>query len=212
MILAEFGDNLVMVVASIIALVVIGLIMLIVRCYRKVGQGEAIIRNGVGGTRVSMSGMVVWPIIHRAEYMDISVKRIEIDRGGNAQGLVCRDNLRADIKVVFFVRVNPKEDDVKRIAQSLGCAGQRPPGPGGALRRQVLRSPQDGRQAIRLLRPLHRAHPVRAGDPPGHRDGPQRLPARGRGHRLPGADRQEAAQPRQHPRRRGHQEDHDAHG
>ena len=101
-------------------LLFIVLMIIVVKCYRKVSQGQAIIRNGVGGTRVSFSGMVVWPIIHRAEYMDVSVKRIEIDRGG-AQGLVCQDNLRADIKVAFFVRVNNTVQDVMKVAQALGC-------------------------------------------------------------------------------------------
>jgi flotillin len=48
------------------------------------------------------------------------VKRIEIDRSGK-NGLICQDNLRADIKVVFFVRVNNLKDDVKNVASSIGC-------------------------------------------------------------------------------------------
>ena len=76
-------------------------IFLALKCYRKVAQGEALIRNGYGGTKVSFSGKIVIPILHKVEYMDVSVKRIEIDRHG-AQGLICKDNLRADIKVAFF--------------------------------------------------------------------------------------------------------------
>ena len=49
--------------------------------------------------------------------MDISVKRIEIDRAGE-DGLICQDNLRADIKVAFFVRVNKETEDVARVAES----------------------------------------------------------------------------------------------
>ncbi|NIP97032.1 MAG: flotillin family protein, partial [Akkermansiaceae bacterium] len=36
-------------------------------------------------------------------------------------GLICQDNMRADIKVAFFVRVNNAEEDVLRVAQSVGC-------------------------------------------------------------------------------------------
>jgi uncharacterized membrane protein YqiK len=93
---------------------------LIVKCYRKVAQGQAIIKNGMGGTKVSFSGMVVVPVIHRYELMDISVKRIEIDRHGE-DGLICKDNIRADIKVAFFVRVNKTAKDVESVAQFLGC-------------------------------------------------------------------------------------------
>ena len=61
------------------------------------------------------------PIIHRAEIMDISVKTIEIDRRGK-DGLICKDNIRADIKVAFFVRVNKTPEDVLKVAQAIGCA------------------------------------------------------------------------------------------
>ncbi|MEQ8788845.1 MAG: flotillin family protein [Pirellulaceae bacterium] len=91
-----------------------------IRWYQKVPQGTALIRNGYGGTQVSFSGMVVLPILHRIEEMDISVKRVEIYRHG-AEGLICQDNIRADIKVCFFVRVNKTHQDVMQVAQLLGC-------------------------------------------------------------------------------------------
>jgi uncharacterized membrane protein YqiK len=96
-------------------------IAVIIRWYHKVPQGTALVRNGMNGTQVSFSGMVVVPVIHRVEMMDISVKRIEIYRHG-AEGLICQDNIRADIKVVFFVRVNKTQQDVMQVAQLLGCA------------------------------------------------------------------------------------------
>lgn len=108
------------VVLGVAVLLVIGFLVVLIKCYRKVLQGQALIRNGMGGTKVSFSGQFVIPIMHRAEYMDISVKRIEIDRR-NQQGLNCKDNLRADIVVAFFVRVNNTFEDVIKVAQSLGC-------------------------------------------------------------------------------------------
>jgi uncharacterized membrane protein YqiK len=99
----------------------LGVLILFSRFFRKVTQGQAIVRNGIGGTKVSFNGMIVIPVAHQAEYMDISVKRIEIERKAN-EGLICKDNLRADIKVAFFVRVNKTPDDVLRVAQSVGCA------------------------------------------------------------------------------------------
>ena len=70
---------------------------------------------------VTFTGGMVYPIIHKAELMDISLKTIEIDRTGN-EGLICLDNIRADIKVKFFVRVNKTAEDVLRVAQAIGCA------------------------------------------------------------------------------------------
>ena len=109
------------VVIIIGAIVVFGLIAMALKCIRKVPQGMALVKNGWGGTEVKFDRCFVYPIVHIVEPMDISVKRIEIDRSGE-DGLICRDNIRADIKVAFFVRVNKTADDVKRVAQFLGCA------------------------------------------------------------------------------------------
>jgi uncharacterized membrane protein YqiK len=101
-------------------LVVIGLLALFAKFYHKVEQSKVIIRNGVGNQVVSFGGIMVVPIIHRYEEMDISIKRVEIAREGK-DGLICKDNLRADIRVAFFVRVNQTTDDVLKVAQLLGC-------------------------------------------------------------------------------------------
>lgn len=115
-----FTQELTAIVLGAVVIIVVGFIAMIIKCYKKVSQGEALIRNGMGGTKVSFSGMFVIPVLHRVEFMDVSVKRIEIDRRGE-QGLICKDNLRADIVVAFFVRVNGTVGDVVKVAQSLGC-------------------------------------------------------------------------------------------
>lgn len=105
-----------------VALLVVGLLVMIARFFRKVDQGQALIINKMKDEpEVRFSGGIVIPIIHRAEVMDISVKTIELERRG-AEGLICQDNIRADIKVAFFVKVNKSEEDVKKVAQSIGCA------------------------------------------------------------------------------------------
>ncbi len=110
-----------LIVGAIFCLILAGIAVLIVKCYRKVPQGTALVRTGMGGPKVTTgTGVVVIPVLHRAELMDISVKRIEIAREGE-DGLICADNLRADIKVAFFVRVNNTEEDILQVAQSLGC-------------------------------------------------------------------------------------------
>ncbi|BAV04973.1 Uncharacterized membrane protein YqiK, contains Band7/PHB/SPFH domain [Filimonas lacunae] len=88
--------------------------------YKKIPQGKAIVRTGVGGGKVAFNkGMYVVPILHKMEIMDISVKKLQIDRLEN-EGLICKDNIRADIKVAFFVRVNKNIDDVLNVAQIIG--------------------------------------------------------------------------------------------
>ena len=106
-------------IGGLVALFVV-MAMTYAALYRKVKKGTALIRTGFGGTKIEFNGILVWPVFHRVETMDISLKRIEIDRTGN-NGLICQDNMRADIKVAFFVRVNNVEEDVLRVAQSVGC-------------------------------------------------------------------------------------------
>lgn len=114
----------------VLAAVIIGAILvigagfaaLVALFYKKVEQGKALIVNSLkADPEVTFTGKVVLPVLHKSEVMDISVKTIEIDRRGK-EGLICRDNIRADIKVAFFVRVNKTKEDVIKVAQSIGCA------------------------------------------------------------------------------------------
>lgn len=114
-------------VIVVAVIIVMGLLALFSKFYRKVEQGKVVVRNGVGGPVVSFGGMLVIPILHHAEIMDISVKRVEIAREGK-DGLICKDNLRADIRVAFFVRVNQTKEDVLKVAQFLGCQKASDPG------------------------------------------------------------------------------------
>ncbi len=97
-------------------------LLLFSRIYKKVDQGKALIVNTMNAEPdVTFTGRHVIPVFHRAEIMDISVKTIELDRRGK-EGLICRDNIRADIKVTFFVRVSKTKEDVLKVAQAIGCA------------------------------------------------------------------------------------------
>lgn len=113
-------DNLFLTIGGSIVIVLLGLIAMVAKWYRKTSQGQALVKTGVGGTKVSFNGILIVPVLHKLELMDISLKNIIIERNGN-DGLVCKDNMRADIKVVFFVRVNKTADHVIRVAQSVGC-------------------------------------------------------------------------------------------
>ncbi len=114
------------VLAFVIGLVVILLVVamliafVISQLYRKVSQGKALVVSTTRSVVVSFTGRTVVPIFHKAEIMDISVKTIEIDRRGK-EGLICQDNIRADIKVNFLVGVNKAEEDVIKVGQSIGC-------------------------------------------------------------------------------------------
>ena len=114
-----FLESLFWTVGGLVLAILLLIITMIIRCWRKVEQGTALIVTGGSQPTVHFSKAIVWPLIRQADTMDISVKRIEIFRHGT-EGLVCKDNVRADIKVAFFVRVNNTEADVLKVAQSIG--------------------------------------------------------------------------------------------
>lgn len=104
-----------------LALIVVGFIVLLVMlCIRKIHPGKAGICVGLGGLRVAFDYMIRIPVVQNFEEMDISVKKLEIHRKGK-DGLVCRDNIRADISVAFYIRVEATEESVRKVAQMLGA-------------------------------------------------------------------------------------------
>ncbi len=117
----EFLSGIVgIIIGSIVFLIVIYFII-IALFYKKIPQGQALVRTGFKGTHVAFDkGLYVVPVFHRVEIMDISVKKIVIARTG-VNGLICKDNIRADINVAFFVRVNKSKDDIINVAQTIGC-------------------------------------------------------------------------------------------
>jgi uncharacterized membrane protein YqiK len=94
--------------------------VVVTRFYRKVPQSQALIISRARSIEVTFTGALVKPVVDRAEMMDIGVKVIEVEKAGN-DGLICRDNIRADIRVSFYVRVNNTAEDVRKVAQLVGC-------------------------------------------------------------------------------------------
>jgi len=109
---------------AIIIGVVVGLLFfamfLAVFCLKKVRAGEAGVRTGFGGLQVTKDWMFRYPFLNRWDIMDIQVKKLEVARKGK-DGLICQDNIRADIEVAFYVRVAPEEVNIKEVAEAVGC-------------------------------------------------------------------------------------------
>ncbi|MFG2902793.1 flotillin family protein [Streptomyces zaomyceticus] len=104
---------------AVVLIIAVALLLVVSRLFRKVEQGKALIVSKMRKVDVTFTGQIVLPVLHKAEVMDISVKTIEISRTGR-DGLICRDNIRADIRISFFVRVNKTVDDVIKVAQAIG--------------------------------------------------------------------------------------------
>jgi uncharacterized membrane protein YqiK len=109
-------------IAVVLAFVVALIGFVLSRFYRKVPQSQALIINKMNDRLdVTFTGATSLPIIHKAEVMDIGVRVIEVAKDGT-DGLICRDNIRADIRVSFYIRVNPVKEDVLKVAKLLGVS------------------------------------------------------------------------------------------
>ena len=102
-----------LIIAGIVlgGMIVIGLIGLVF-CIKKVTPGKVGVRVGMSlwppsKGRYILSDTTIFriPLVTKYEEMDVSVKRLEIERKGT-DGLICADNIRADIVVAFYMRVN----------------------------------------------------------------------------------------------------------
>jgi len=117
---------------------------------RKVEPGKAGVRVGFRGYQISDTWIFRIPLVTRYDLMDISVQKLEIERKGQ-DGLICEDNIRADIVVAFYIKVNypkvnypdgveaespegrvlwekamnsrgqGKYEDIQKVAQTVGC-------------------------------------------------------------------------------------------
>ncbi|NBM54781.1 hypothetical protein LW139_18150 [Proteus vulgaris] len=101
-------------------LIILGLFGLFKAFYIKVPQGTALIVNDMSSQpKVHFTGALVYPVIYKKEFMRISLLTLEVDRRGK-DGLICQDNLRADITVAFYLRVNETTEDVLKVAKAIG--------------------------------------------------------------------------------------------
>ena len=106
---------------GILLVLLLGLAGLFKAFYRKVDQGVALIVNDMSSTpKVHFTGALIVPVLYRAELMRISLITLQVDRRGK-EGLICRDNMRADIAVAFYLRVNETQADVLRVAKAIGA-------------------------------------------------------------------------------------------
>ena len=109
-----------LIVIGLVLLVIVGFLGLFKAFYIKVPQGTALIVNDMSSRpKVHFTGALVYPVIYKKEFMRISLLTLEVDRRGK-DGLICKDNLRADITVAFYLRVNETTEDVLKVAKNVG--------------------------------------------------------------------------------------------
>ena len=94
--------------------------------YRIPKADIALVRTGGAREKIRItSGLWVNTIIHEIKEISLNTMRIEVVRE-TSDSLITNDFNRADVEVVFYLKVDPEEDDILKAAQALGDKSMTP--------------------------------------------------------------------------------------
>src|SRR5258706_16166234 len=82
-------------------------------------------KGGKGPTVVLDDGGIVIPIIHNLTAVSLETMRLNVERRG-PHALITKDNLRVDLSVEFYIKVQANSDDILQAARSLGGSNMKP--------------------------------------------------------------------------------------
>ncbi len=127
--LDRLGQNAIMrwaVFVLIVLLAILAAFATMVIRYRIPKADVALVRTGGSREKINITkGLWVNTIIHEIKEISLNTMRIEVIREG-AEALITYDFNRGDVEVVFYLKVEPAEDDVLRAAQALGDKSMTP--------------------------------------------------------------------------------------
>lgn len=90
---------------------------------RRVGvpPGQAVLVYGRGELQpdVYFGSVFLRPLVDRWELMDLTVKPLELQCCGK-EGLLCKDNVRVDVRATLLMAISPMPNNVIQVAQSVG--------------------------------------------------------------------------------------------
>jgi len=89
---------------------------------KKASPGTALVKTGFGlqQASISTSSAIVIPLLHRIETIDLTVKTVRIKRREH-ESLSCKDGIRAEVEVDFYIKINAMDEDIRRVASAVGC-------------------------------------------------------------------------------------------
>lgn len=113
---------------GIFAVILIGIILFfsIMKAYVKTPANRAFVRTGGLGSKpntppkvIMNGGAWVFRSIHEITWVDLGTMAIEIERTEN-NALLTKDPQYADIKAIFYIKVNPTVDGIIDAARTIG--------------------------------------------------------------------------------------------
>src|SRR5689334_10513625 len=118
----------VFIIFGVAAVILIGMILFlsIMKAYVKTPANRAFVRTGGLGAKpntppkvIMNGGAWVFKSIHEITWVDLGTMAIEIERTEN-NALLTKDPQYADIKAIFYIKVNPTVDGIIDAARTIG--------------------------------------------------------------------------------------------
>jgi uncharacterized membrane protein YqiK len=117
---------------SILVVAVVGgglllfVLMVVARLYRRATKEISFVRTGFGGQKVIVNGgALVFPVLHEIIRVNMNTLKLDVQRA-RQQALITRDRMRVDVQAEFYVRVQPSEESIANAAQTLGAKTMEP--------------------------------------------------------------------------------------
>lgn len=117
--LSQLGVTIGIVIGALVVIVV-AFFAMVTRFYRKSPADQAFVKTGGGKPKVIINGGDwVIPAFHEITWVDLRTMDIDIERT-EANALLTIDPQYADIRAIFYIKVNPVTEDIERAARTIG--------------------------------------------------------------------------------------------
>ncbi|MGE0607352.1 MAG: flotillin family protein [Pirellulales bacterium] len=121
----DLGAKIILTLVGTILLLLVSIVTVVTRLYRKASANLAFVRTGMGGAKVIKDGgTTVLPVVHQIIPVSLETMRLNVERRGT-HALITRDNLRVDLSAEFYIKVQANTDDILQAARSLGARNVR---------------------------------------------------------------------------------------
>ena len=113
-------------ISFVLVFVLSGVFLAFVVRYKKPKADMSLVRTGGGGEKISItSGLWLNTIIHEVKEISLNTMVLEVLREGE-DAFITLDYNRANVEAVFYLQVEPNEEDILRAAQALGDKSMTP--------------------------------------------------------------------------------------
>lgn len=111
------GQTIIIIVIAVQLLIVLGTVLLLIKTLHKPTKHKALIRTGMGGSKVVIEGAVlVFPYMHQVEEVDLSIKTFHL-----SQPAYTKDNILVTIEALFYLGVCNSPEYISLAALEIGA-------------------------------------------------------------------------------------------